>query len=115
MGFSNLTLTPERLENMRIELRPKFERERSGLVVSRGSKRSRPRAVHVARYTIDGLTGYLKWTPLCATRFEDVVYPLTGTLDDVSCLRCEPLLSIVEGIELDEGLFTVSESPVPIL
>jgi hypothetical protein len=115
VGFSNLTLTPERLENMRIEMRPKFERERTSLVVTRGSVKGRARAVHVARYAIDGLTGYLKWTPLCATRFEDLVYPLTGTLDDVSCLRCEPLLSIVDGIELDEGQFTVSESPIPLL
>lgn len=115
MGFSNLTLTPERLENMRIELRPKFEQDRTSLIASRGGRKSNPRPVHVARYSIDGMTGYLKWMPLCSSRIEDAVMPLTGTLDEVTCLRCEILLPIVEGIDLDEGEFTVSECPLTLM
>lgn len=113
MGLSNLVYSPEKLTFLQETEGRKFRAStKVALVMSTSNPRAKNKArpVHVARFDFT----HMRWVPLCGTRI-DFGSSLTGEMADVSCLRCEPLLGIIEGVSLVEGEYPITDPPFPLM
>ena len=105
MGCSNLKYSQQKLDYMATRLVPEFENaQKVGVIITTGKVRdSHFHATHLARY--DWRKG---WTTLCARNYDLTSHMAMG-VDDVTCLRCEPLMHLVKHVPVTRGTIEPDE------